>query len=69
MIDRRKMVACVIEEGHADQDVQIAALHRMLGGIVTRSLVLDHTDVVRCVIHESLLYKFLADQKHRGGAE
>ena len=62
MIVRRRMVAYVIGEGRADKHVPIVELHHMLGGIVTRIPMLDHTDVVRCVVHESLLYKFLADK-------
>jgi len=35
---------------------------RMLGGVVTRIPVFDHADVPLAVVHQSLLYKFLADR-------
>lgn len=62
MIERRKITAVVIPEGKTPADVPVAELHRMLGGVVTRIPVFDHADVALCVIHQSLLYKFLADR-------
>jgi hypothetical protein len=62
MIERRKMVAAVIAEGRSAADVRVVELHRLLGGVVTRIPVLDHADVPVCVIHQSLIYKFLADR-------
>jgi hypothetical protein len=62
MIERRKISACVLPEGGSESDVRVAELHRMLGGMVTRLPVLDHADAPVCVIHQSLLYKFLADR-------
>ena len=61
MIERRKVAACVIAEGAGEESIRIVDLHRMLGGVVTRIPVLDHADVPVCVIHQSLIYKFLAD--------
>jgi len=61
MVDRRKIAACVIPDGKNEADVRVVDLHRMLGGVVTRIPVLNHADVPICVIHQSLLYKFLAD--------
>lgn len=62
MIDRSKMTAYVVPEGKTDQQVRMIDLHRLLGGFVSRIPVLDHEGVAKCVIHESLLYKYLADQ-------
>ena len=62
MIDRRKIVSYTIPEGQTEQDVRLVDLYALLGGIVTRIPVFDHTNAVKYVIHQSLLYKFLADQ-------
>ena len=62
MIDRRKIAAFVIPDGKEAKHVLIVELHKLLGGVVTRIPVLDHNDVLQCVIHQSLLYKFLADR-------
>jgi hypothetical protein len=62
MIERRKIAACVIPEGRSENDVRVVDLHHMLGGVITRIPVLSHADVAVCVIHQSLLYKFLADR-------
>lgn len=62
MLERAKIVAFTILEGQAEEQVKIAALHQLLNGVVTRIPVLDHTGAARCVIHQSLLYKFLADR-------
>lgn len=61
MIERRKIAAHVIAEGETEADVPLVDLHRMLGGVVTRIPVLTHEDIAVCVIHQSLIYKFLAD--------
>lgn len=62
MIERRKITAFSIPDGRSPADVPVAELHRMIGGVVTRIPVFDHADVALCVIHQSLLYKFLADR-------
>jgi len=62
MNERRKITAFVIPDGGNEVDVRVIDLHRMLGGVVTRIPVLNHADVPICVIHQSLLYKFLADR-------
>lgn len=62
MIERRKIAALVIAEGGSEASVPMVELHRMLGGVVTRIPVLDATDAVVCVIHQSLVYKYLADR-------
>ena len=61
MVERRKIAAHVIPNGKGLADVRVVDLHRMLGGVVTRIPVFDHADIPLCVIHQSLLYKFLAD--------
>jgi hypothetical protein len=62
MIERRKIAAFVIPDGKSEADVHVADLYRRLGGVVTRIPVLNHADVPVCVIHQSLIYKFLADR-------
>lgn len=62
MIERRKIVACVIPDGQTEADVHIVDLHRLIGGVVTRIPVLTAAEVAICVVHQSLLYKFLADR-------
>lgn len=62
MIERHKITAFVIPPGSDATAVRIVDLHRMLGGVVTRIPVLDASDVPICVIHQSLIYKFLADR-------
>ncbi len=62
MVERRKIAAFVIPNGKSPADVPVVDLHRMLGGVVTRIPVFDHADIPLCVIHQSLIYKFLADR-------
>lgn len=62
MIPRHKIAAFVIPQNDSAETVKLADLHKMLGGVVTRIPVLGHDDVPVCVIHQSLLYKFLADR-------
>ena len=68
MIPRHKIAAFVIPEGDSPDTVKLAELHKMLGGVVTRIPVLDPAEVPVCVIHQSLLYKFLADRAMSTGA-
>lgn len=62
MIERRKISAAIIPKGQAAKDVKVVDLHRKLGGVVTRIPVLDASDVLVCIIHQSLLFKYLADE-------
>lgn len=62
MIERDKMVVYAMKEGQGEKDVRLVDLHRLLVGVVTRIPVVDHADVAKCVIHQSILYKYLADQ-------
>jgi transcriptional regulator with XRE-family HTH domain len=50
------------DRDNEDGGESVVDLHRMLGGVITRIPVLGHDDVPVCVIHQSLLYKFLADR-------
>lgn len=68
MIPRHKIAAFVIPDGGSTGTVKLADLHKMLGGVVTRIPVLDPAEVPVCVIHQSLLYKFLADRAMATGA-
>lgn len=62
MIERRKISAAVIPKGETAATVKVVDLHHKLGGVVTRIPVLDDADVLLCVIHQSLLFKYLADE-------
>lgn len=62
MIERRKMFAFEIEEGKTTSHVKVKDLHKMLGGVVTRVPVLNHADIAVCIMHQSMIYKFLADK-------
>ena len=61
MIPRSKIVAVVIPDGQTAQDVRILALHERLGGVVTRVPVFRADDSLLCVVHQSLIFKYLAD--------
>lgn len=60
MIERRRISAIELPEA-GEAGVELKRLHAMLGGAVTRVPVLRADGSVRCVIHQSLIYKFLAD--------
>ncbi len=60
MIERRRISAVELPET-GEAGVELKRLHAMLGGAVTRVPVLRADGSVRCVIHQSLIYKFLAD--------
>ena len=62
MIERRKIAAFVMAQDQGPEAVRITELHRMLLGVVTRIPVFTPDDGVLCVIHQSLLYKFIADR-------
>jgi hypothetical protein len=62
MIPRHKMVACTLPESGDLKAVKVVDLHRKVGGVVTRVPVLRHDDVLVCVIHQSLIYKFIAER-------
>jgi len=62
MIARHKIVACELEKDQTDADVKVVDLHARLVGIVTRIPVFTHSGAVKYVIHQSVLFKFLADK-------
>jgi hypothetical protein len=68
MIERRKISAAVIPKGQVAKDVKAVDLHKKLGGVVTRIPVLDGSDVLLCVVHQSLLFKYLADEAMKATA-
>lgn len=68
MIERHKISAAVIPKGQAAKDVKVVDLHKKLGGVVTRIPVLDASDVLLCVVHQSLLFKYLADEAMKATA-
>jgi hypothetical protein len=62
MIKRAKIVAFEIDDGKTVADVKVKDLHKKLGGVVTRVPVLTRSGVAICIMHQSLIYKFLADK-------
>jgi len=72
MIARHKIAGFEMAEGQNEADVKVVDLHSKIRGIVTRIPVFAHDDSVKYVIHESVLYKFLADESieaARSGAD
>ena len=60
MIPINKITAHAIPENGSEKDVKLLDLHEKYGGVVTRVPVLNHSGAVEHVIHQSLLYKFIA---------
>lgn len=60
MIPINKITAHHIPKGGSEKDVKLLDLHGKYGGVVTRVPVLDDGGAIKHVIHQSLLYKFIA---------
>jgi hypothetical protein len=61
-----KISGHTIKEGEEEKDVKVKDLGDMLKGTVTRVPIFDHTGAVKYVIHESSLYKFIAEKSMAG---
>lgn len=62
MLDTQRITACRLGEDEAESDVSIEALYNMLDKTVTRIPVFDSIGAVKYVVHESLLYRFIAEK-------
>lgn len=62
MIPHSKMTKIDITDERPEDAVTISELLGLLKGIVTRIPVLDKGGIVKYVIHESLLFKFVAEE-------
>lgn len=62
MLERNRMTFYEIKPGLSESDVKIEELYKMLKGVVTRIPIIDPEGIVKCVIHQSMLYKFIAEK-------
>ena len=62
MLKRNFITTYKIEAGKTEKDIKINELCKLLGGNVTRILVLDEQDKLKYIIHDSMLYKFIAEK-------
>lgn len=61
MLPVNQITVHTIPEGKSEIDVTIAELRKLLTEVVTRIPVLYHGGAVSCIIHQSLLYKFIVE--------
>ena len=54
--------AVKMKAGQSEKDIKLEELKKLLDGVVTRIPVLDDKGAVRYVIHQSMLYKFIAEE-------
>lgn len=62
MVPANSMVVFTIPKGKAERDITIEQLYDKYQGIVTRLPVLDSTGIVLYIIHQSLLYRYIASK-------
>lgn len=62
MLPADQITAVTIPSGQSEADVTIDSMLRLLSHVVTRVPVLDHEGVARYVVHQSLIYKFIAQR-------
>jgi len=63
------ITACKLEEGRKIEEVKIEELYSLLKEGITRIPILDDKGAVRCVIHQSMLYKFISDKSIQAAGE
>lgn len=56
-----------LEAGKDEKQIKIQAMEDSLGGVVTRIPVFDDKNAIRYVIHQSMLYKFIAKKSIKDG--
>jgi len=61
MISLSAMVYFSIPQGNTEKDIKLLTLYKKLGEKITRIPVLDAKNVVKYMIHESSINKYLAD--------
>lgn len=66
MIPLHKITALNLAAGQTERDVKILDLYNEYGGVVTRLPVLDAKGVVRHVIHQSVVFRFISAHSVEG---
>src|SRR5262249_52308649 len=56
----------IIEQGKAEKDVLVTTIETLLVPPFTRAPIFTHDKIVKAVIHQSLLYKYLNDCRKAG---
>ncbi|MCG8357106.1 MAG: hypothetical protein MI920_16200 [Kiloniellales bacterium] len=69
MIPRAQLTVAKIESPLMEAGLELKSLLDLLKGSVTRLPILDESDSARYVIHESMLYKFIAEHGSAGDAQ
>jgi hypothetical protein len=62
MIPLNMIKTFVLPEGKPVKEIKLKEFYDLLQGSITRLPVLDNKNVVKYIIHQSMLYKFIADQ-------
>ena len=62
MVEKSRMSFYQLKQDESESDVKIEKLYKMLKGVVTRIPVLDYNGVAKCIIHQSMLYKFITEK-------
>lgn len=62
MIPVNKITACTITDEKPEDKILLTELSGLLKGIVTRIPIFDNDRKVQYIIHQSLLYKFIAEK-------
>jgi hypothetical protein len=62
MLPVDKITVFNIPQGKGDKDVSLSDLRGKLGGKITRLPIVDDKGVVKYILHQSGLFKFIADQ-------
>jgi hypothetical protein len=51
-----------IQQGQTGKDITVQKLKDTFGKLITRVPIFDHEDKIKCLIHQSMLYKFISDR-------
>ena len=62
MVKKSHMTCYQLKQDESESDVKIAKLYELLKGVVTRIPILDYNGVAKCIIHQSMLYKFITEK-------
>jgi hypothetical protein len=62
MIPVNKITHYAMSPNEKEEDIRITKLYELLKGVVTRIPVLNPNGSIKCIIHQSILYKFIAQQ-------
>jgi hypothetical protein len=62
MVDKNHMTMYEMKPDMQEEDVKITSLYNLLKGAVTRIPVIAPDGRIKCVIHMSLLYKFITEK-------